>query len=144
MNPKVIHSIHKKDLLLQYQKQKQKQRQLQDNALDEAKKLARVLVEEFGVETVYLFGPLMYGEFREGMKIDLAVAGVPSGTFASALGHIKQISEFGVELTDIHQADGWTKRSILQKCKLLAKKSPETRKALGKTSFPNPNNQTEI
>jgi hypothetical protein len=42
--------------------------------------------------------------------------------FASALGHLKQISKFGVELTDIQQAEGWTKRSIVQKGKLLAKK----------------------
>jgi predicted nucleotidyltransferase len=120
MNSKIPHSLHKKDLLLHYQKQKQKQQQLQDNALAEAKRLARILVEEFEVEAVYLFGPLSYEEFREGMNIDLAVEGVSSDTFASALGHLKQISTFGVELTDIHQADGWTKRSIVQKGKLLA------------------------
>ncbi len=122
MNPKISHNFHKKDLLLQYQKQKQEHRQLKDNALDEAKRLARILVEEFGVNTVYLFGPLSYGAFREGMHIDLAVEGVSSGTFASALGHLKQMSAFGVELTDIRQAEGWTKRSIVQKGKLLAKK----------------------
>ena len=126
MNPKIPHSLHKKDLLLHYQKQKQKQQQLQENALAEAKRLARILVEEFEVEAVYLFGPLSYGEFRKGMNIDLAVEGVSSDTFASALGHLKQISTFGVELTNIHQADGWTKRSIGQEGKLLAKKPPET------------------
>lgn len=121
MNPKIPHSIHKKDLLLKYQEQKQKQQQLQDNALDEATRLARILVEEFGVKAVYLFGPLSYGAFREGLNIDLAVEGVSSDTFARALGHLKQISTFGVELTDIYQTDGWTKRSIVQKGKLLAK-----------------------
>jgi predicted nucleotidyltransferase len=120
MNPKIPHSFHKKDLLLKYQKQKQKQQQLQDNALDEAKRLARILVEEFDVNKVYLFGPLSYGAFREGMNIDLAVENISSDMFASALGYLKQISKFGVELTDIQQAEGWTKRSILQKGKLLA------------------------
>jgi predicted nucleotidyltransferase len=122
MNPKVAHSLHKKDLLLKYQEQKQKQRQLQDKAFAEAKKLAQVLVEEFEVEIVYLFGPLTYGEFKAGVNIDLAVEGISSETFASALGHLKQLSEFGVELTDIQQTDGWTKRSILQKGKVLARR----------------------
>ncbi len=122
MNTKVTHSIHKKNLLLRYQEQKQKQQHLQDSAFAEAKRLAQVLVEEFGVETVYLFGPLTYGEFREGMNLDLAIEGISPGTFASALGYLKQISKFGVELTAIHQADSWTKRSILEKGKVLAKK----------------------
>ena len=94
-------------------------------AIDEYYNTAETDIEEFEVEAVYLFGPLSYEEFREGMNIDLAVEGVSSDTFASALGHLKQISTFGVELTDIRQADGWTKRSIGQKGKLLAKKSPE-------------------
>jgi hypothetical protein len=122
MNTKIAHSIHKKDLFLHYQEQKQKQQELQDKAFAEAKRLAQVLVEEFGVEAVYLFGPLTYGEFKKGMNIDLGAEGISPGTFASALGHLKQMTEFGVELTDTHQADSWTKRSLWKKGKLLAKK----------------------
>jgi predicted nucleotidyltransferase len=122
MHTKITHGIYKKDLLLKHQEQKRKQRELQDNALNEARRLAQVLVEEFGVERVYLFGPLTYGEFKQGMSIDLAVEGIPPEIFAGALGRLKQISAFGVELTDVHHTDSWTKRSILEKGKCLAQK----------------------
>jgi predicted nucleotidyltransferase len=122
MNTKIAHGFHKKDLLPNYQEQKRKKQELQDKALAEAARFAQILVQDFGVEAVYLFGPLSYGEYKEGLKIDLTVESISSEMFARALGHLRQISECGVELTDLRQADSWTKRAILAKGKLLAKK----------------------
>lgn len=121
MNTKIAHGIHKKDLLLKYLEQKKKAQQIQDNALDEAKRLAKILVEEFGVEKVFLVGPLTYGEFREGMTLELALEGIREGTYAKALAYLKHNSTFSVELIDFQQADSWTKRSIAEKGKVLAK-----------------------
>jgi predicted nucleotidyltransferase len=125
MNTKIAYSFHKKDLLRNYQEQKRKKQELQDKALAEAARFAQILVQDFGVEVVYLFGPLSYGEYKEELKIDLAVESISVEMFARALGHLRQISEFGVELTDLRQADSWTKRAILEKGKLLAKKGNE-------------------
>ncbi|GAK54979.1 DNA polymerase, beta domain protein region [Candidatus Vecturithrix granuli] len=122
MNIKVSHAIHKKELLLQYQEQKQKERQLQETALQEAQRLALMLVEQFGIERVYLVGPLAYNKFTAGMKLELALEGIPTGTYASALGYLKQSSTFELDLIDLQQADTWTKLALKEKGKLLAKK----------------------
>ena len=122
MNTKVSHAIHKKELLLHYQEQKQKERQFQENALQEAQRLALMLVEQFGVERVYLAGPLAYNKFSAGMKLELALEGIPAGAYAEAIGHVKQSSTFEVDLIDLHQADAWTKRALKEKGRLLAKK----------------------
>lgn len=122
MNVKVSHAIHKKELLLQYQEQKQKERQFQESALQEAQRLALMLVEQFGIERVYLVGPLAYNKFNAGMKLELALEGIPAGAYASALGHLKQHSTFELDLIDLQQADTWTKRSLREKGRLLAKK----------------------
>ena len=121
MNTKVSHSIHKKDMLLKHQEQKKKTQQLQDKTFKEAKRVAKVLVDEFGIEKVFLVGPLTYGEFKEGMKLELVLEGIPEGAYARALGHLKKLSTFSVELIDIQQADSWTKRSIAKKGKVLAR-----------------------
>jgi len=122
MNIKVSHAIHKKELLLHYQEQQQKERQFQETALQEAQRLALMLVEHFGIERVYLVGPLAYEKFSAGMKLELALEGIPAGAYASALGHLKQNSTFEVDLIDLRQADPWTKRALKEKGKLLAKK----------------------
>ena len=88
--------------------------------MHEAKRLAKILVDEFGVAKVFLVGPLTYGKFSEGMQLELALEGIPGETYAKAFGHLKQISTFGVELIDLQQADSWTKRSMKEKGKMLA------------------------
>jgi hypothetical protein len=123
MTPKIAYSVHKKDFLSKYQEHKRAHQQLQDKALAEAQALANILVEEYGVRCVYAFGPLTYREFSEGMSIELAVEGISSDKLASALGHLKQQSAFGVEVIDIAHADSWTKRAILKKGTMLAGRS---------------------
>ena len=122
MHPKVSHNLYKKDMLLKHQEEQQRVRQLQEKAMNEAQKLSRILIDEFGVERVFLAGPLIYGKFREGMSLELAVEAIPNGLYGSALGHLKRISLFGVELIDLRTTDSWTKRSIETKGKLLAEK----------------------
>jgi hypothetical protein len=123
MTPKIVYSMHKKNLLLQYQEHKRAHQQLQARALAEALALATILVEEYGAQCVYAFGPLTYREFSEGMSIELAVEGISSDRLASALGHLNQQSAFGVEVIDIAYADSWAKRAILEKGTILAGRS---------------------
>ena len=120
MHAKISHSLHKKDLLLKYQEQKQQKRLLQERALAEARRVAGVLTEEYQAQRVYLFGPLSYGEFREGMSIELAAAGMPHDRFAAALAFVKQEEEPTIELVGLGQVDAWTRRNIVQKGMVLA------------------------
>ncbi len=122
MNTKIAYGIHKKDMLLKHLEQKKKIQQVQDDALKEAKRLAKILVGDFGIEKVFVVGPLTYGEFLQGMPLEFAVEGIPEGAYAGALAYLKHNSAFGVELIDIQHADSWTKRSIGEKGKVLAKK----------------------
>jgi predicted nucleotidyltransferase len=119
MHAKISHKLYKKDLLLKYQQQKQQKQSLQDRALAEARQIARALIEEYHAKTVYVFGPLSYGEFREGMSIELAVEGLPPEMFAGALAYVKQEDAFTFELTELAQVDSWTRRSIVQKGQVL-------------------------
>ena len=118
MNPKMSHGIHKKELLLRYQEQKRQKQSVQDAALAEAQRFATILVEDYGAQKVYLIGPLCYGEFRQGMPLELAVEGLSPIMLAKALGHLKQESAYPVEITDMAHADAWTRRT--HKGELLA------------------------
>ncbi len=115
MHAKISHSFYKKDLLLKYQEQKQQKRLLQDRALTEARRVAGVLIEKYQAQTVHLFGPLSYGEFRKGMSIELAVAGMPHDRFAAALAFVKQVEDPAIELVAMAQVDAWTRRNIVRK-----------------------------
>ena len=102
--------------------QRKKEQQIQEHALNEAQRLATILVHEFGIARVTLIGPLTYGKFEEGMALELFLEGIPEGAYARASGHLHQISPYDVELIDIQDLDSWTKRSIGQKGKILASK----------------------
>jgi hypothetical protein len=122
MHPKVSHSLYKKEMLLKHQEQQTRVRCLQERAMDEAKTLSRILVHEFHITRVFLTGPLTYGKFQKGMSLELALEEVPEGTYGKALGHLKRISTFDIELIDLQVADSWTKRSIRETGKLLVAK----------------------
>lgn len=120
MHPKISHSLHKKDLLLKRQEQQEKTQQRQVAAMREAQRLAQVLCAEFGVKTVLLIGPLTYGQYLDGMPIELAIERIPNDIFNRAFAHLKRISSFPVELIDLTQADNWTRKSAGETGKILA------------------------
>jgi predicted nucleotidyltransferase len=59
-------------------------RRRREEAWDEARKAARLLVDEFGVRRVVAFGSLASGRFRRGSDVDLAVEGLPPERFFRA------------------------------------------------------------
>jgi hypothetical protein len=122
MHPRVSYRFHKRDLLLKHQEQRRKFRQLQEDALQEAKRLAALLIEEFGVEIIYLIGPLSYDQHQDGMPLELALEDIPDGVYAKALAELKQNSSYDIALIDMKQADSWTKRAIREKGRVLASK----------------------
>ena len=120
MHPKISHSLHKKDLLLKRQEQQKSTEQRQVAAIREAQRLAQILCAEFGVNTVLLIGPLTYGQYLDGMPIELAIERIPDNVFNRAFAHLKRISSFPVELIDLTQADNWTRKSARKTGTILA------------------------
>jgi hypothetical protein len=120
MNRKIEYGLYKPGLLRRRQQHQQRQHALQERALAEAARLARMLVAEFGAEAVYALGPLTYHAFADGMPLELAVVGLTADGFARALAHVKHDSALPVELIDLAQADSWTIHAIARRGKLLA------------------------
>ena len=73
---------------------------LRNRAQTEAKELARVLVEVYGAQKVYLFGSLARdgAPFTATSDIDLGVEGLPDTRFYEALGDLLLRSTFLVDL----------------------------------------------
>lgn len=55
-----------------------------EEAWEVARRAARLLVDEFGVRRVVVFGSLAWGRFRPDSDIDLAVEGLPPDRFFRA------------------------------------------------------------
>lgn len=72
-------------------------------ALAAAEEAARLLKEDYGAKKVWIFGSLTdQDRFNKWSDIDLAVQGVPSDRFYSAVGAVTGlISDFKVDLIDI-------------------------------------------
>jgi len=121
MHAKISHSLHKKELLAMRQTQQHEVQQRQTDAMREAQRLAQVLSAEFGIHTVWLIGPLTYGQHQDGMPLELAVDGVSTETLDRALASLKCLSAMPIDLIDLAHADGWTRQRAAAAGKLLTK-----------------------
>ena len=71
----------------------------------EAKRLAQILADEFGVKRVYLFGSFAWGfETQPDSDIDLAVEGLPPRHFFKAYGRLERASRYAFDLVPLEQA----------------------------------------
>lgn len=120
MHPKTIVHTHKSNLLALHQERQNRQQQVQARVRQEASRLAAILVQEFGAQAVYAFGPLTYGQFTEGMPLEFAVEGLSAEGIVRALAHLKQMSAFQIEITAVHHLDSWTRKAMVRKGILLA------------------------
>jgi len=72
---------------------------LRSKAFREAKALSKILGEKFGAQRVALFGSVLDPDrFREDSDIDLAVTGLPQGSFFRAYGYLLMRSAFPIDL----------------------------------------------
>jgi len=69
-----------------------------------ADRLAEILVSEFGVESVVLFGSLARGEWRGRCDIDLAVRGLSPDMEFRALGRLLEVAGVAVDLVLLESA----------------------------------------
>lgn len=91
-------------------------------AVREAKHLKDILVKEFPVEKVVLFGSVLEtGRFREDSDIDIAVAGLPKKLYFKALARLMMESNFEVDLKPIEDVSELLRQRI-QKGKIIYEK----------------------
>lgn len=91
-------------------------------AVREAKNLKDILVKEFPVEKVVLFGSVLEtGRFREDSDIDIAVAGLPKKLYFKALARLMMESNFEVDLKPIEDVSELLRQRI-QKGKIIYEK----------------------
>lgn len=86
-----------------------------EQARAEAKRLAQILADEFGVERVYLFGSFAWGnKVRPDSDIDLAVEGLPPGKLIKADLRVEKASRYPVDLVKLGNLPGPLRDLILK------------------------------
>lgn len=92
-----------------------------EKAAHEAMRLARILVREYGVQQVYVFGSLAQDDslLTEASDIDLAVYGLGPRLYFRALGRLQDATEFGVDLVTMESCADSLKEVILKEGRLL-------------------------
>lgn len=74
--------------------------------------VVEVLVRDFGIRRIVLFGSLARGVARAGSDIDLAVEGLASGSYFAALVRAEQAAETGVDLVPLEEATESLRRLV--------------------------------
>lgn len=85
-------------------------------------KLASMLVSDYGVRRVWVFGSLTSGEFGSHSDIDLAVEGLPRTKLFAAGAALERIAErFSVDLVPLEDASPLLRERVLQEGKEVAR-----------------------
>ncbi len=93
----------------------------------EARRLSQRLVEDFSVESVYLFGSLVWSNVHAPeTDIDLAVSGLPSERYLEAVGYLERESTFPVDLVDLNNVPDRLRQRILAEGKKLNERETVT------------------
>ncbi len=99
-------------------------------AIREAKCLKDILVKEFSVKKVVLFGSVLEaGGFKEGSDIDIAVDGLPKKLYFRALARLMMESAFEVDLKPIEDVSELLRERI-KKGKVIYEKTENSRSNL--------------
>jgi len=91
---------------LEQKKPTPKQRALTARARREARRLAKILAEEFGARHVYLFGSFAWlvPWVTPKSDIDLAAEGMPDGSWWDAIDRLEESTKYGVDLVRMEKA----------------------------------------
>ena len=86
-----------------------------ENGRAEANRLAKILVEEFGVERVYLFGSYAWGiTLRPNSDLDLAVVGLEGAKFWRAYGRLEKATTYAFDLVELDGLPHYLHSRILE------------------------------
>jgi len=99
-------------------------------AIREAKHLKDILVKEFSVKKVVLFGSVLEaGRFKENSDIDIAVAGLPKKLYFRALSRLMMESTFEIDLKPVEDVSELLRQRI-KKGKVIYEKTENSRSNL--------------
>lgn len=91
----------------------------------EAQRLSQLLAEKFEIETIYLFGSLVWSDIHTPeTDIDLAVSDLPETRFLEAVSYLERESKFPIDLIDLSKASDHLRQRILVEGKLLYEREP--------------------
>jgi predicted nucleotidyltransferase len=107
------------DPYLTYWKRRQSKQQLQNQQLaqkarQDLEKIIDLLVTEFKVKKIILFGSLVKGNFSAESDIDLAVEGIPKSDYFSVLARINSMSERWIDLKPLEALEPHFLKRVLQ------------------------------
>lgn len=95
---------------------------LREDALSTARKMAGILVKEFRVSKVILFGSVVKeNSFDDSSDIDIAVEGLRKRAYFTALARLMRESQFEIDLKPIEDVGG-TLRQRIEKGMVLYEK----------------------
>lgn len=90
-----------------------------------ARQLSQRLVDNFGAESVYLFGSLVWSDVHAvETDIDLAVSGLPAERYLEAADYLERESNFPVDLVDLGKVPDYLRQRIVTEGKLLSEREP--------------------
>ncbi len=95
-------------------------------AREEARRLAQILADEFGVTRVYLFGSFAWGvETRPDSDLDLAVEGLPPEQFFLAYSRLMDASRYEVDLKPLENLFSRLHNRVLQSGLVVYERQPK-------------------
>lgn len=83
-------------------------------ARDNLEKITTLLVTEFKVTKIILFGSLINGKFHQESDIDLAVAGIPKSDYFRALAAVNTLGDRPIDLKPLEDLDPYFLEKVLQ------------------------------
>jgi predicted nucleotidyltransferase len=91
----------------------------------EAQRLSQCLINDFGVESVYLFGSLVWSDIHSiETDIDLAVKGLAPERYLEAVGYLERKSNFPIDLVELNKVPDHLRQRILAEGELLDEREP--------------------
>ena len=87
------------------QRQKEYHQKLAKAAKQKVQEIAELLIAEYPIQKIILFGSLVKGNFHAESDLDLAVAGIPESLYFEALAKVNHISDRPVDLKPLESLD---------------------------------------
>lgn len=92
----------------------------------EAQRLSQCLINEFGIESVFLFGSLVWSDIHSiETDIDLAVKGLAPERYLEAIGFLERESKFRIDLVELDKVHDHLSQRILTEGELLNEREPD-------------------
>lgn len=110
---------YKKTYLNRLKEQKLLNKKLHSQALSDIEKIKKYLIEEVGVNEIYLFGSIINDNFNQNSDIDLAVSGIKEEDFLKVYSKLDDFTSFNVELIDLDERDDFFRQQIRKKGKKI-------------------------